>query len=260
MSRTLLSLGLLCLTITASLPAAEVQQPQILVFAAASLTDALQEASAAYEKAAHVKVKSSFDSSSVLARQIEAGAPADVFISADTTWTDYLQSRNLIQAASRKNLLGNQLVLIAPADSQIQLKIAPHFPLAAALAEGKLATGDPDSVPAGRYARSALTKLGVWDSVAPRLARAENVRVALIYVARGEAPLGIVYTSDALADKRVRVVDTFPADTHEPIVYPIALTTSAKSEAAAFVAYLAGPQGREIFVKYGFTVPDPRGR
>jgi len=260
MSRTLLSLGLLCLTITASLPAAEVQQPQILVFAAASLTDALQEASAAYEKAAHVKVKSSFDSSSVLARQIEAGAPADVFISADTTWMDYLQSRNLIQAASRKNLLGNQLVLIAPADSQIQLKIAPHFPLAAALGEGKLATGDPDSVPAGRYARSALTKLGVWDSVAPRLARAENVRVALIYVARGEAPLGIVYTSDALADKRVRVVDTFPADTHEPIVYPIALTTSAKSEAAAFVAYLAGPQGREIFVKYGFTVPDPRGR
>ena len=260
MSRTLLSLGLLCLTITASLPAAEVQQPQILVFAAASLTDALQEASAAYEKAAHVKVKSSFDSSSVLARQIEAGAPADVFISADTTWMDYLQSRNLIQAASRKNLLGNQLVLIAPADSQIQLKIAPHFPLAAALGEGKLATGDPDSVPAGRYARSALTKLGVWDSVAPRLARAENVRVALLYVARGEAPLGIVYTSDALADRRVRVVDTFPADTHEPIVYPIALTTSAKSEAAAFVAYLAGPQGREIFIKYGFTVPDPRGR
>jgi len=260
MSRTLLGLGLLCLAMSASLPAAEVQQPQILVFAAASLTDALQEVNTAYEKTAHVKVKSSFDSSSVLARQIEAGAPADVFISADTTWMDYLQSRNLIQAASRKNLLGNQLVLIAPADSQIQLKIAPHFPLAAALGEGKLATGDPDSVPAGRYARSALTKLGVWDSVAPRLARAENVRVALLYVARGEAPLGIVYTSDALADRRVRVVDTFPADTHEPIVYPIALTTSAKSEAAAFVAYLAGPQGREIFVKYGFTVPDPRGR
>ena len=243
---------------SASLPAAEVQQPQILVFAAASLTDALQEASAAYEKTVHVKVKSSFDSSSVLARQIEAGAPADVFVSADTAWMDYLQSRNLIQAASRKNFLGNQLVLIAPADSQSQLKIAPHFPLAAALGEGKLATGDPDSVPAGRYARSALTKLGVWDSVAPRLARAENVRVALLYVARGEAPLGIVYTSDALADKRVRVVDTFPADTHEPIVYPVALTTSAKSEAAAFVAYLAGPHGHDIFVKYGFTVPDHR--
>jgi len=207
-----------------------------------------------------VKVKSSFDSSSVLARQIEAGAPADVFFSADTAWMDYLQTRNLIQAASRKNVLGNRLVLIAPADSQIQLKIAPHFPLAAALGEGRLATGDPDSVPAGRYARAALTKLGVWDELAPRLARAENVRVALLYVARAEAPLGIVYASDALADKRVRVVDIFPADTHEPIVYPIALTTSAKSAAAAFVAYLTGPQGHDIFVKYGFTVHDDRGR
>jgi molybdate transport system substrate-binding protein len=258
MSRTLLGLGLLCLTMPASLAAADVQQPQILVFAAASLTDALQEASAGYEKTVQVTVKSSFDSSSVLARQIEAGAPADVFFSADTKWMDYLQSRNLIQAASRKNLLGNRLVLIAPAQSQIQLKIAPHFPLAAALGKERLATGDPDSVPAGRYARSALTTLGVWDEVAPKLARAENVRVALLYVARGEAPLGIVYASDALADKSVRVVDTFPADTHEPIVYPIALTTSAKSQAAAFVAYLAGPHGREIFVKYGFTRPDHR--
>jgi len=261
MSRILLGLGLLCLTMPASLPAAAAQQqPQILVFAAASLTDAMQEASAAYGKTVPVTVKSSFDSSAVLARQIEAGAPADVFFSADTKWMDYLQSRNLIQAASRKNVLGNRLVLIAPAQSQIQLKIAPHFPLAAALGKGRLATGDPDSVPAGRYARSALTNLGVWDEVAPRLARAENVRVALLYVARGEAPLGIVYASDALADKSVRVVDTFPADTHEPIVYPIALTTSAKKQAAAFVAYLTGPQGHDIFVKYGFTVENQGGR
>ncbi len=247
-------LGLLCLRISASLPAAEVQQPQILVFAAASLTDAMQETSAAYEKTAHVKVKSSFDASSVLARQIEAGAPADVFFSADTAWMDYLQGRNLIQPASRRNVVGNRLVLIAPAQSHIQLKIAPHFPLVAALGDGRLATGDPDSVPAGRYARSALTKLGVWDAVAPRLARAENVRVALLYVVRGEAPLGIVYASDALADTSVRMVDTFPAETHEPIVYPIALTKSAKSQAAGFVSYLSGPQGRSIFVKYGFTV------
>jgi len=260
MSRILLALGLLGLMTPASLPAAEVQQPQILVFAAASLTDAIQEASGSYEKTAHVTVKSSFDSSSVLARQIEAGAPADVFFSADTKWMEYLQSRNLIQAASRKDLLGNRLVLIGPAQSPIQLKIAPHFPLAAALGKGKLATGDPDSVPAGRYARSALTTLGVWDEVAPQLARAENVRVALLYVARGEAPLGIVYASDALADKSVRVVDTFPADTHEPIVYPIALTTHAKSQAAAFVAYLAGPHGHDIFVKYGFTMPDHHDR
>lgn len=250
----LLGLGLLCLTITASLPPAEAQQPQILVFAAASLTEAVQKLSADYEKTAHVTVKLSFDSSSVLARQIGEGAQADVFFSADTEWMDYLHKRNLIQPATRKNLLGNRLVLIAPAQSQIQLKIAPHFPLAAALGNGRLAAGDPDSVPAGRYARSALTTLGVWDEIAPRLVRAENVRVALLYVARGETPLGIVYATDALADMGVRVVDTFPDDTHEPIVYPIALTKSAKSQAAAFVAYLSGPQAHDIFIKRGFTV------
>ncbi|MBV9727574.1 MAG: molybdate ABC transporter substrate-binding protein [Gammaproteobacteria bacterium] len=253
MSRILLSLGLVCLTIIASLPAAA-EQPQILVLAAASLSETVQELSAAYEKTAQVTVKSSFDSSSVLARQIEAGAQADVFFSADAAWMDYLQSRNLIKPGSRKNLLGNSLVLIAPAQSKIQLKIAPHFPLVAALGDGRLATGDPDSVPAGRYARSALTTLGVWDEIAPRLARAENVRVALLYVTRGETPLGIVYATDALAEKGVRVVDTFPEDTHEPIVYPIALTKTAKSQAAGFVAYLNGPQGRDIFVKHGFTV------
>ena len=255
MYRISLALCLVCLSVgSAAVPAAEPQQPQILLFAAASLTDAMQAIAAGYEKTAHVTVKSSFDSSSVLARQIEAGARADVFFSADTAWMDYLASRNLIQAASRANVLGNRLVLIAPAQSAVQLKIAPHFPLAAALGDGRLATGDPDSVPVGRYARAALTALGVWDEIAPRLARAENVRVALLYVDRGEAPLGIVYASDALADKRVRVVDTFPASTHEPIVYPIALTASARGEAAGFVAYLRGPQGRDIFVKYGFTV------
>ena len=255
MYRISLALCLVCLSVgSAAVPAAEPQQPQILLFAAASLTDAMQAIASGYEKTAHVTVKSSFDSSSVLARQIEAGAKADVFFSADTAWMDYLASRNLIQAASRANVLGNRLVLIAPAQSAVQLKIAPHFPLAAALGDGRLATGDPDSVPVGRYARAALTALGVWDEIAPRLARAENVRVALLYVDRGEAPLGIVYASDALADKRVRVVDTFPASTHEPIVYPIALTASARGEEAGFVAYLRGPQGRDIFVKYGFTV------
>ena len=255
MYRISLALCLVCLSVgSAAVPAAEPQQPQILLFAAASLTDAMQAIAAAYEKTAHVTVKSSFDSSSVLARQIEAGAKADVFFSADTAWMDYLASRNLIQAASRTNVLGNRLVLIAAAQSAAQLKIAPHFPLAAALGDGRLATGDPDSVPVGRYARAALTALGVWDEIAPRLARAENVRVALLYVDRGEAPLGIVYASDALADKRVRVVDTFPASTHEPIVYPIALTASARGEAAGFVAYLRGPQGRDIFVRHGFTV------
>ena len=225
------------------------------MFAAASVTNALQEIGAAYEKTAAVQIKMSFDASSNLAHQIEAGAPADVFLAADTEWMDYLESRHLIRSATRRNVVGNRLVLIAPAESQIKLRIAPHFALAAALGQGRLATADPDSVPAGRYARSALSTLGVWDEVAERLARAENVRAAMRFVARGEAPLGIVYSSDALVDRSVRVVDTFPANTHEPIVYPLALTTSAKGEAAGFLAYLLSAQGREVFVKYGFTAP-----
>jgi molybdate transport system substrate-binding protein len=256
MPRTLPGLALLCLTLqSASLPAAEAKQTPILVFAAASLTDALQAIGAAYEKTSSVRVRMSFDSSSNMARQIEAGAPADVFFSADTEWMDYLESRNLIEATTRRNVVGNALVLIAPAGSRIELKIAPHFPLAAALGNGRLATGDPDSVPVGRYARAALSALGVWDEVAARLVRAENVRAALMYVGRGDAPLGIVYASDAIADRNVRVVDTFPAETHEPIVYPVALTKSAKAEAAGFVSYLFSPQAHEIFIKYGFTEP-----
>jgi molybdate transport system substrate-binding protein len=254
MSRIPAALALLCLSVQSTSPAAaQTKQPEILVFAAASLTNALQEIGAAYEKSAAVRVKMSFDASSNLAHEIEAGAGADLFFSADIEWMDYLESRHLIQTATRRNVIGNQLVLIAPAESQIKLKIVPHFALAAALGQGRLATADPDSVPAGRYARSALTTLGVWNDVEERLARAENVRAALRYVARGEAPLGIVYSSDALVDKNVRVVDTFPANTHEPIVYPVALTTSAKPEAGGFLAYLASPRARGVFVKYGFT-------
>lgn len=253
MSRIPFILGLLWLAVaSATVSAAEPAQRPLLIYAAASLTDAMQEIAADYEKMAHVKVRMSFDASSVLARQIEAGAPADVFFSADTAWMDYLQKRNLIQAASRRDLLANKLVLVAPAQSRIKLKIAPHFALAAALGTGHLATGDPDSVPVGRYARAALVRLGVWDEVAPKIVRAENVRVALLYVARGEAPLGIVYSSDALIDKSVRVVDTFPADTHPPIVYPIALTKSAQADAALFVAYVVR-QGHDVFARYGFT-------
>ena len=235
--------------------AAQAKQPEILVFAAASLTDVLQDIGAAYEKTTAVRVKLSFDASSSLAHEIEAGAPADLFLSADTHWMDYLESRHLIQAATRRNVAGNQLVLIAAMGSRIELRIAPHFPLAAALGQGRLATADPDSVPAGRYARSALSTLGVWSEVADRLARAENVRVAMAYVTRGEATLGIVYASDALIEKNVRVVDTFPAGTHEPIVYPVALTASANGEAASFLAYLVSPRGREVFARYGFTAP-----
>ena len=240
---------------------AQANPPTITVFAAASLADALGEVARAFSSRggepgesapAHILVRTSFAASSVLAKQIEAGAPDDVFISADTEWMDYLEQRHLLRAGTREDLLGNELVLVAPAGSTVQLTLSPRVDLIAALAGGRLATGDPDSVPVGRYAQAALTKLGVWDQVAPRLVRAENVRMALEYVARGEAALGIVYRTDALAEKRVRLVDAFPPTTHAPIVYPVALTTGATPGAAAFEAFLEGDAAREIFVRYGF--------
>lgn len=225
----------------------------LLVFAAASLTDALGEVDRAFTTRTHIEVRASFAASSVLAKQIEAGAPADVFFSADLGWLDYLKKRGLLEAGSRRDVLGNALVLIAPADSPVHLRIAPRFDLAGTLGGGRLATGDPDSVPAGQYARAALTQLGVWDSVAARLVRAENVRAALEYVARGEAALGIVYRTDAQAEKRVRVVDTFPADTHPPIIYPAVVTSGARAQAPRFVDFLASEEARRIFARYGFT-------
>jgi molybdate transport system substrate-binding protein len=234
--------------------AADADKPSITVFAAASLTNALQELGDGFTKETSIPVRFSFAASSTLARQIENGAPADVFLSADQEWMDYLQTRNLIRADTRRDVLGNRLVLIAPADSTIKLKIEPRFPLAAALGKGRLATGDPDSVPVGRYAREALTALGVWNDVADRVVRADSVRSALAFVDRAEAPLGIVYETDALIDKRVRVVDVFPAESHKPIVYPIALTGAAKTEAARFVAYIRGPAGVVAFKAYGFTL------
>lgn len=225
----------------------------ITVFAAASLANALQDLGDSFTKDANVPVRFSFAASSALARQIENGARADLFFSADLEWMDYLQARNLIRPASRHDLLGNQLVLIAPVDSRISLKIAPHFKLAAALGAGRLVTADPDSVPVGRYAHEALANLGVWDEVAARLARADSVRSALAFVDRGEAMLGIVYATDALVDKKVRVVDVFPADSHAPIIYPVALTVAAGAEAAKFLAYVRGPAGDMAFKHYGFT-------
>ena len=227
-------------------------RPAILVFAAASLTDVLDKLGADFGKSTGIGVKFVFAASSVLARQIEAGANADIFFPADRDWMDYLQSRKLIQAESRRDLLGNRLVLIAPAGSTLSLKIAPQFALAAALGKGRLATGDPDSVPVGRYARAALTTLGVWNSVADHIVRAENVRAALAFVERGEVPLGIVYRTDALLDKGVRIVDTFPTESHPPITYTIALTVGAKSVAAQFADYLGKPAVDAVFVRYGF--------
>ena len=226
---------------------------QLLVFAAASLSEALDEVGRAFTTRTGVRVNASYAASSVLAKQIEAGAPADAFFSADLAWVDYLDERGLLKRGSRRDLLGNSLVLIAPADSPLRLSIAPGFDLTAALGEGRLATADPDSVPAGKYARAALTKLGVWQSVSDRLVRGENVRAALAYVARGEAPLGIVYQTDAQAEKRVRVVGVFPEDSHPPITYALALTVRARPEAARFADFLATETARQIFMRYGFT-------
>ncbi len=227
--------------------------PTLLVFAAASLADALDEVDRAFDAQAHIQVKASYAASSVLAKQIEAGARAEVFFSADQEWMDYLEQRQLLRAGSRRDLLGNTLVLIAPAASKLTLKIAPGFALLASLGGGRLALADPDSVPAGLYGKAALTHLGVWDAVAAHLAPAENVRAALAYVARGETPLGIVYGTDAAAEQRVRVVDVFPADTHPPIVYPAALTTAASAAAQQYLVFLGGDTARQIFVRHGFA-------
>jgi molybdate transport system substrate-binding protein len=245
---------ILCLLLCA-LPVVAQDDKTITVFAASSLTDVLHELGTGFTEASSIPVRFSFAASSALARQVESGARADVFFSADLEWMDYLATRNLIQKTSRSNVVGNQLVLVAPADSKTQLKIAPNFSIVAALGPGgRLATGDPDSVPVGRYARAALTKFGVWNEMADRIARAENVRAALAFVDRGEAPLGIVYRSDALIDKKVRLVDTFPADSHPPIVYPIALTAVAKPQAAQFIAYVRSEAGAAAFKRYGFTL------
>lgn len=229
-------------------PAAE----SLLVFAAASLTEALDEVNRAFSAQTHLAVKASYAASSVLAKQIDAGARADVFFSADREWMDYLEQRGRLRSGTRRDVLGNTLVLIAPADGRVELKIVPGFALLAALGNGRLAMADPDSVPAGLYGKAALSKLGVWAGVAPRLARAENVRAALAYVARGETPLGIVYGTDAAAQTRVRVLDVFPADTHPLIVYPAALTAGARPAAPQYLAFLGGEAARTIFARYGF--------
>jgi molybdate transport system substrate-binding protein len=239
----------------AGIPARAAER-ELLVFAAASLTNVLEELGAGYSRETGQAVEFSFAASSALARQLEAGARADVFVSADLEWMDYVQGRRLIDRRTRRDLLGNRLVLIAPASSPIALEIAPGFALAEALGRGRLATGDPDYVPVGRYARSALTSLGVWNDVADRLVRADNVRTALAFVSRGEAPLGIVYATDARVDPGVRVVAVFPPDTHLPITYPVAVTSGAAPGATRFVEFLRNDDSRETFQKFGFlTLP-----
>jgi molybdate transport system substrate-binding protein len=229
-------------------------QDSVTVFAAASLTDSMKQVADAYKARTGKPVTLSFGASSALAKQIEQGAPAEIFFSADTDWMDYLQQKNLIDAASRKILLGNRLVLIGAPDSK-PLAITPHFDLAGALGDGKLALADPASVPAGKYGKASLTALGVWDSVAAHVAPAENVRVALEYVARGEAPYGIVYATDARVAPQVKVAGIFPENTHPAIVYPVALTKTATPWARDFLVFLSGPEARAIFDKAGFSRP-----
>jgi molybdate transport system substrate-binding protein len=250
----------LALACVLSMPtrAADAQNQEILVFAAASLTNVLDEVGAAYTQQTRQTVKFSYAASSALARQLEAGARADVFFSADLEWMDYVQARGLIDRTTRRNVLGNRLALVAPADNKIDLQIAPGFGLAAALGNGRLATGDPESVPVGKYARSALMSLGVWNDVADKLVRADNVRSALAFIARGETPLGIVYETDAKIEQRVRVVAFFPADSHPPIVYPVAVTAQARPAARQFVEFLQSAPAQESFKKYGFQEPPKR--
>ncbi len=232
---------------------AEAQAQQLLVFAAASMQDAL--AAAIAEFPGEAVIAASYASSSTLARQIEQGAPADVFISANPEWMDYLAERGLLRAGSRTDLLGNGLVLVAPAASDLELAIAPGFDLAGALGGGRLAMGDPDHVPAGIYGQAALASLGVWQQVATQVARADNVRAALALVARGEAPLGIVYRSDAAAEPGVRVVATFPESSHPPIVYPIAvLAGSAHPQAAALIEFLHSAAAAPLYERFGFSL------
>lgn len=225
----------------------------VLVFAAASLQDALDSLVEPALKSTGVRMRMSYAASSSLARQIENGAPAGLFISADVDWMDYLAGRKLVQTASRVNLAGNRLVLIAPRAEPVSLRIAPGFPLAAALGTNRLALANPDAVPAGKYAKAALTALRVWDSVAGKVAAAETVRAALILVARGEARLGIVYATDAKVEPGVVVVDTFPDTLHEPIVYPAALLTNAGPDAAKILEFLKSDAATRAFQAQGFT-------
>jgi molybdate transport system substrate-binding protein len=228
----------------------------LTVFAAASLTDAMKDISAMWVKAGHEPPRMSFDSSSTLARQIEQGAPVNVFASADEKWMDFLAKGNLIAPDTRHDLLGNDLVLIVPATHPIHVDIGPGFDLSALLGQdGRLSVGDPAHVPAGIYAEQALRKLGLWDKVAPHLAAAPDVRSALLLVERGEAPAGIVYSTDATVSKAVSIAGVFPDSSHDPVTYPFAVTKAGDtSEARAFLAFLSTPDVRAVWVKRGFKV------
>jgi molybdate transport system substrate-binding protein len=230
------------------------QDKSLTVFAAASMKNALDDVDAAYSAKTGVRIVASYAASSTLAKQIEQGAPADIFVSADTDWMDYAINKKTINEPTRVNLLGNSIVLIAPKDSKIDnVTIDQGFDLAKLAGPGKIATGDVQAVPVGIYAKAALQKLGIWDSVEPKMAMAANVRTALTLVARGEAPLGIVYATDAKVEPGVKVIGTFPESSHDPIIYPVAATANAKPDATPYLAFLRSSAAKTIFESYGFT-------
>jgi molybdate transport system substrate-binding protein len=253
---------LLCAAIAAAISSpvtALAQQKSITVFAAASLKNAFGDINTAFANESGIKVVASYAASSALIKQIEQGAPADVFASADIEWMDYGARKKIVRADTRVDLLGNRLVLIAPKNSSIDsVTLGPGLNLAALAGNGRIVTADIRSVPAGKYAKAALEKLGVWHGIEKKLAMTENVRVALTLVARGEAPLGIVYETDAKIEPKVKILGAFPPETHPAIVYPVALTANAKSEAAQYLAFLRSPAAKAIFESYGFSfLPQP---
>jgi len=254
LKRTYLAAVAAAVAIAAMPHPAKAQDKSITVFAAASIKNALDDVDAAFTKQTGIKVVASYDASSALMTQIDGGAPADVFVSADLRWMDYGAQRNLIKDDTRVNLLGNRLVLIAAKDSKIgDVTIASGFDLAKLAGDGRIATGDVKAVPVGLYAQAALEKLGVWSSVEQKMATTANVRAALILVARGEAPLGIVYSTDAKVEPGVKVVGVFPEDSHPPIIYPVAATTNAKPDTTPYLAFLRSQAAKSIFESYGFS-------
>jgi len=244
----------LCVFAGLSSAAVNAQNLSITVFAAASMKNALDDVNVAFTNKTGVKVTASYAASSALMKQIEQGAPADVFVSADLDWMDYGSQKKLIKEETRLNLLGNRMVLIAPSDSNLaNVVIAPGFDLAKLAGDGRIATGDVSAVPVGKYAKAALEKLGSWSAVSSKMAMTESVRAALMLVARGEVPVGIVYETDAKVEPRIKVIGVFPEDSHPPVTYPVAATVNAKPDAAPYLDFLRSSAAKAIFEKYGFT-------
>jgi molybdate transport system substrate-binding protein len=229
---------------------------KLTVFAAASTTNAITDIAELFKKSHPAEMRLSFASSSTLAKQIEKGAPADIFLSANPKWMDYLSDKGAILPSSRFDLLGNRIVLIAPADSPLSsLTVDSNLNLANLLGDGRLAMGDPDHVPAGMYGKKAFEKLGLWHDLKDKVARAKDVRAALVLVERGETPLGQVYATDAAISDKVKIVGMFPQDSHPPIIYPVAVVADSKSDAdGKFIEFLQSPEAKAVFEKYGFTV------